>query len=134
MKTNSEIDWNYLCAIRAYDESNYISIEAVLESDEDNDCPFVDLTECSPENPEQRLLKKEQYDLLREESKQVIDWILNSPNEVLACILGTKKRPYPNIRLTAQKIVFALAKQWPGEYCYASEIVNEIRRYLRENR
>ncbi len=133
-------DWNLICGIMAANPDSYISYEEIMESDQDNDYPFVDMTGYSTINPEEFLLKKERWELLREEAKQVIETLVNCPREIINDIFGlSSKKRYsfnPDKKLEHIKIetiVSYLYRKWgPGEYYTILDIMKEIKIYLRE--
>lgn len=121
--------WNYLAAMAASNPDNYLSYEMIDNPDLENGDEVVDMTPYSLDNPEQILLKKEKWANLREESKQVIELILNCPREIMVEILGTRKRSNRN-RLTAKKVANYLYKCW-GDREFVDDVINEIREYVR---
>lgn len=121
--------WNYLAAMNASNPDNYLSFEAIDNPDFENGDEMVDMTEFSMATPEQILLKKEKWELLREETKQVIELLLDCPNEILLEIIGTRKKSYRN-QLTPKRIAKYLYKQWE-EKNIVNVVMKEIREYIR---
>jgi len=125
-------EWFYLAAIQAANPDNYLSFERIENPEFAED--IVDMSSYGPMNPEQILLKKEKWELLREETKQVIELIVNCPAEVLYDILGTRRRSMKQSatdRLTLPKITKYLKRQWEGDQRTINIVMKEIRQFIR---
>jgi hypothetical protein len=125
MKNNG---WTYLAAMMAANPNSYISYEVIIESDIDNDSPFVDMTPYGPANPEQALIAKERWTGLKEETRETIELLVDCPSEILEEILGPD---WWRKRLTQKKVMFFLYKRL-GEWTLTKEIISEIKGFLRE--
>lgn len=125
-------DWTYLAALNASNPDNYISYEAIMESDYEGEYPFVDMTPYSYPNPEQILIRKERWDQLRYETKELIEILVSCPREIFVDILQTQKRS-KRLLLNTDRIIAYLYRKW-GDSEMALQIIKEIRDFLKEGR
>ncbi len=121
--------WTLRAGLNALNPDNYLSFETIDNPEFENGDELVDMTSFSPLNPEQVLLRKERWMALREETKQVINLIVNCPTEIMADIIGTRKRSR-RIKLNPKNISRYLQKQW-GEKIIVDIVMKEIREFIR---
>lgn len=118
---------NTLALAYLMNPASYLSYEQIMdESDEER--PIVDLTAYGPLDPEQLLIKKERWASLREETRQTIQMIVDSPVEMIAEILGTRKR---GKRITPKQLYKYLSRSW-GDEAAAGAVISEIRQFLNQ--
>lgn len=109
-----EID--YIQAYAASQNVNYLEVEECLY--------FHELLTDS--NPEKSLIKKEMFNVLSSEAKEILGLILNSPTEFLS-IFGFETAKQANKEIIKKK----LSKQW-NDKRYVNKLFNEISEFVRE--
>ena len=105
-----------------------LSLDEITEEFDEETCekarPVYDLSSYGGRTPEQIVIERERWFNLREETKQVIELIVDCPADVLDEI--TKGG-----RLTKKAIAQYLRRQW-GERLIVSQVMEEIKNYVRE--
>lgn len=71
-------------------------------------------------NPEKLLLKKEAFELLSSEAKEIIMDILNSPNEIIAIMITPSRK-----LLSKKRLRKYLATIWQSKFI-ADQVIKEI--------
>ena len=98
-KTN---EFNYLIVYN-YLKDGIQTISTIENQDEES----TEIILPSNENPENILIKKQNYQNLSNEAKEVINIILNSPQEVMDLFLTPKKR-----EVSISRLKTILTKSW----------------------
>lgn len=101
-------------------EENYIRAFHALYG-EYTDC--VELCSSLP-NPEQTLLRKESYEKLSAEAKEMISIILNSPAEIIEMLLTPKQK-----RITKRYVKKYFATIWMSTFI-ADITIKEVTRWV----
>jgi hypothetical protein len=118
---NKVNEYNYLVVYNYIREgAKNIPTTEVIE-DETNDI----ILPC-PINPEEQLIKKQNYNRLSSEAKEVINIILNSPQEVIELFMTPKLKKISLIRLKR-----ILAKSWNSPLLVENAI-QEIKEWVRK--
>lgn len=103
---NRQIDreeWAYLCAARAVSPTAHIPISHTGEEEEDS--PFITLE--SKSNEESAIIFKDMVAHLSKDARQIVQLILDTPEEV-AGLIGTMKSG----EITARSLVLFLHEYW----------------------
>lgn len=109
-----EID--YIQAYAASRDTNYMDVDECLY--------FQELL--TNNNPEKSFLKKEMFEVLSSEAKEILGLILNSPTEFLS-IFGFETIKQADKAIIKKK----LSKQWDDKR-YVNKLFNEISEFVRE--
>lgn len=120
-------DWRLIAASFAFFEHNHISFEGIEAASRDDEADFVNMASYSPPNPEQGLIRKEEWDKLGWEAKQVIELVVNCPAEIFdeMCPGAT--------RITFAKLHRYLLRLFgKGREARLNKAYEEIRQYVAE--
>lgn len=130
LKKGYQMYRTYLLGMQFSNPDNYLSFEEIerVHDDDEGEGVFVNISSLSPPTPEYYAIEKERWQNLREETKQVIQMVLDCPVELFTEITGN-----PNAKqMTGKQISRYLRKAW-GERTVVREIFQEIKQYLNYN-
>jgi|WetSurSiteA1Bulk_404760.scaffolds.fasta_scaffold23949_5 hypothetical protein len=106
--------------LMVYEPIQYLELSIYSKDD------IVGMTLPSKSNPEKDMIKKQIYDLLSNEAKEIIDVVINSPNEILSTLT---KPVYNNIGKRSIK-KFLRTKGW--KWRVIDKAINELENYVEE--
>ena len=128
MKKGYRAYQTYLLGMQLSNPDNYLSFEEIERVHDEGEGVFINISSLSPPTPEYYAIEHERWQNLREETKQVIQMVLDCPTELLFEIAGNSKAK----QITAKQVARYLRKAW-GERTVVKEIFQEIKQYLNYN-
>ena len=75
-------------------------------------------------NPEKEFMKRESYERLSDEAKEVIDIVLNSPQEIIDFFTTSKQR-----KISASLLKNILIKTWKSKFI-VENVFHELRQFV----
>jgi len=118
-----QTEWNYFAGISAANQNNYLSYEEITEA-EDEESPFVDMSQYSGPTPEDLVIRHERWMGLHEETKQLIMLLVDMPDEIREQISCGRKH------ITAKLVARWLMKTWQ-EKAIVYTMMKECRAFIK---
>jgi hypothetical protein len=118
--TNKTNQFNYLVVYQ------YIRHGIELINCLENDCEEEGIILEAVSNPEHDFMKKESYERLSDEAKEVIDIVLNSPNEILELFTTPKQQ-----KISAALLKNVLSKTWKSRFI-VENVFKELKQWVNQ--